>query len=321
MAQGPGYARTKAVAVLLALALAAGIIGAWRGWGAGGDDAAGGEAVVRAPSAGDGATAARATTAQGVTATGGGSGPGATDVEPGPPLPPSLGADRVVKTATLEVEVAAGGFAAAFSQVATIAAGNGGFVARSSSHLAEDDGDGRQSAGSAVVRVPQANFDAARQQLIDLGDLRSQQLEGEDVGGRLTDLDARLRNLRSHEEAIRLLMTKAVNVGETIEIQRQLSGVREQIEQLAAEQARLSDAVAHSTITLALAEPGVAFHPGEDGSPLGDAFAAAVDGTQAVLAAVIVGLGYVLPIALLAFVGFFAARPVLNRRREAAEPA
>lgn len=312
MAQGRRWA-----AGLVAVAALAGLTGACSNFGGGGDD--GEAASVRLPAADEAAGSVVEEAEGAAVASGAGGGTNAgTDL--GAPLPQGLGTDRVVKTASLEVEVADGGFASAFSKVATVAAANGGFVARSSTHQDGDDA-GRQSAGSAVVRVPSANFDQARQQLIDLGDLRSQQLEGEDVGGRLTDLEARLRNLRSHEEAIRLLMTKAVNVGETIEVQRQLSGVREQIEQLASEQARLSDAVAYSTITLSLAEPGIAFNPDGDGSPIGDALARAVDGAQDVVATVIVGLGYLLPLALLAGAAYAAVRLVSRRQEQAVTPA
>jgi hypothetical protein len=232
------------------------------------------------------------------------------------PVPADLGHDRVVRTASLEVEVAKGTFAGAFSKVPTIAAANGGFVASSSSQQGGDEA--RQAAGSLVVRVPAEHFDATRRQLVALGELRSEQLQGEDVGGRMTDLDARLRNLRSHEDAIRLLMTKAGTIGETIEVQRQLSTVREQIEQLAAEQARLADAVALSTLTLSLAEPGVAFVPDDGASPLGDALGRAVDGAERVVAAVIVTLGYLVPVGFLGVLVWLAARPFTGRRRDPA---
>jgi hypothetical protein len=226
-------------------------------------------------------------------------------------LPASLGQDQVVKTAAVAVEVAKGGFAKAFSNVPTIAAAHGGFVASSNATRGDD---GAPSSGSLVLRVPADRFDAARKDLIALGTLRSEELQGQDVGGQLTDLDARLRNLRSQEEAVRLLMTKAVNVGETIEIQRQLSTVREEIERLAGEQARLQDAVALSTLTLDLAEPGVAFEP-TNRSPLASALAHAVKGTEDVLGGLIITVGYLLPLALLGALAWLVARPFAGRRR------
>ncbi len=227
-------------------------------------------------------------------------------------VPAELGRDKVVKTASIDIEVGKGGFAAAFSKVPTIASANGGFVASSDSFQAGDGG--RQSAGTLVLRVPAENFDRTREQLIGLGKLQSQHLEGSSVGGQLTDLEARLRNLRSHEEAIRLLMTKTGTIGETIEVQRQLSTVREQIEKLAGEQARLMDAVAYATLTLSLAEPGVK-PPGDHGSPLATALTRAVDGAENVLAALIIALGYLIPLGILGGLSWMAAKPAVARRR------
>lgn len=234
----------------------------------------------------------------------------------GTSLPPALGRERIVKTASIDIEVAKGGFAAAFSKVPTIAAANGGFVASSNS-LHSGDG-GRQSAGSLVVRVPGENFDKAREELIALGELQSQRLDGSDVGGQLTDLEARLRNLRSQEEAIRLLMTRTTSIAETIEVQRQLSTVREQIEQLAGEQSRLNDAVAFSTLTVSLAEPGSKPAPRHNHSPLADAFGRALYGAERVLAALIISLGYLIPFGILGGLGWLATRSALRRRNPVA---
>lgn len=228
-------------------------------------------------------------------------------------VPAELGRDKVVKTASIDIEVAKGGFAAAFSKVPTIASANGGFVASSDSLQAGHDD--RQSAGTLVLRVPAENFDTTREQLVALGKLQSQHLDGTSVGGQLTDLEARLRNLRTHEEAIRLLMTKTATIGETIEVQRQLSTVREQIEKLAGEQARLVDAVAYATVTLSLAEPGVKPSPGDNGSPLATALSRAIDGAEHVLAALIVALGYLVPLAVLAGLTWMVAKPAVARRR------
>ena len=224
-----------------------------------------------------------------------------------------------MKTASLEVEVATGGFDAAFSKVATIAAAHGGFVASSSSRASGDE-SGAQAAGSVVLRVPSAAFDAARQDLVGLGELRSQELAGDDVGGELTDLDARLRNLRSQEEALRLLMTKAGTIGETIEVQRQLSSVRGDIERLAGEQARLTEAVHYSTLTLSLSEPGAASREPDDPSSIGQALARAWDGARTVIAGVIVVLGYLLPVAVLLAVAWLVVRALSgpHKRRDAA---
>ena len=312
-------------------ALAIGLVGLGACTSGGGDDDGSMHATVEDSFGGDAAqtvpnAAAIASADADVTSAGAGAATGGAIASTGEsaaaPLPQGIGAPKVIKTAEIELEVPEGKFDAAFSKVATIAAGLGGFVSSSTSSQA-GDGDGdedRQAAGSVVLRVPAEQFEAARSQLIALGQLQRQQVKGDDVSAQLTDLEARLRNLRSQEEAMRLLMTKAKTLGETIEVQRQLGTVREQIEQLAAEQARVSDAVAMSTLTLHLAEPGAVVTENEP-SPLAAAFGRAFRGAQDVLAGVIVTLGYLLPLALLVALAWLAARPFVARRSAAPEPA
>ncbi|HET9442831.1 MAG TPA: DUF4349 domain-containing protein [Acidimicrobiales bacterium] len=234
----------------------------------------------------------------------------------GAPLPAGIGEPRVIRTADLTLRVRRGRFGAAFSEVVTIAAAHGGFVASSTSSAGTDGGD-RMASGTAVVRVPADRFDGARRQLSGLGRVRSEELRGEDVGGQLTDLEARLRNLRSQEEAIRLLMAKAATIGETIQVQQQLSAVREQVEQLAGQQARLTDAVALSTTTVTLSEPGVVAVAPSERSALAKALTRAVDAAESVLAGLIVALGYLVPLALLGLAVWAPVRLAQRTRRPA----
>ncbi|HEX4979772.1 MAG TPA: DUF4349 domain-containing protein, partial [Acidimicrobiales bacterium] len=218
-------------------------------------------------------------------------------------VPASVSMPRVVKTATLRIEVVDGEFAKAFSQVATIAASARGFVASSTSAAGGADD---LASGSLTLRVPSETFDDVRRRIHGLGDLQGEEIGGEDVAGQITDVEARLRNLRAQEEAVRALMSRANDVQETLQIQGQLSGVREQIEQLDAHRARLEDQVAYSTLTVQLFEPGAA-RPGERSS-IARAFSDAIDGAESITAGAIVGLGYLLPVSILLVVAFALRR-------------
>ena len=231
-------------------------------------------------------------------------------------LPAGVKQPRIVKNATLRIDVEDGEFDKAFSEVATIASAAGGFVASSTSAA----GDGT-SAGSITIRVPAEKFDEVRRGVRGLGELDSEDLSGEDVGGQLTDLEARLRNLRAQEEAIRALMAKATNVPETLQVQNQLGSVREQIEQLDAQRARLTDSVTFATITVQLSEPGAA-GAGER-SKIAEALTKALDGAEAVLAGLIVALGYLVPLLLVVLVAFAIGRAIIRARqpRVAAAPS
>jgi hypothetical protein len=223
---------------------------------------------------------------------------------------------KVIKNAELRVKLRADRFRAAFSDAVSIAEANGGFVADSQTSGSEDEG----ASGSLTIRVPSDRFDAARTSLSELGELESETISGQDVTGQLTDLEARLRNLRAQEEALRTLMGKAVNVGETMQVQQQLFSIREQIEQLAAQQAQLTDAVSLATLRLSLYEPGASFRP-DDREPtsLADALERAVDAAVTVVGALVIGLGFVLPLALLALLAWLVWRR--TRTATAGSPA
>lgn len=230
-----------------------------------------------------------------------------------PDLVPDLGR-QIVKIATLRLEVDS--FRDAFSAAVSVAETHGGFVEASTAESTSDD----QDHGSLTIRVPAARFDGARRALAQLGDVDHEHVTGEDVTDQLTDIGARLRNLQAQEAAVLQLMGRATNIAETMQVQQQLFSLREQIERLAAQQAQLERAATLATIRLTLGETGVPVEgrkePRAEGG-LVDAFERAADGAIAVLAAVIIGLGYLLPLALIA--GAIAGAWWLARRRVAAQ--
>ncbi|HUQ39725.1 MAG TPA: DUF4349 domain-containing protein [Acidimicrobiales bacterium] len=228
---------------------------------------------------------------------------------------PGIGQSKVIKTADVRIELKRDTFSSAFASAARIASSLGGFVAGSSSERSH----GRLSSGNLTLRVPADRFDEARRRIGALGTVAEERIGGEEVGGQLVDLDARLRSLRAQEEALRGLMAKARTVGETLEVQGQLSQVRMEIEQLAGEQTRLTEAVALSTVTVAMFEPG-AVVPGPDRPDTGLAHALerAVDASVAVVAGTIVVLGYALPLSVLVGLALLVFR--ISRRRRAVVP-
>lgn len=111
-------------------------------------------------------------------------------------------------------------------------------------------------------------------------------------------------------------MDRATSVSDLIQIQGQLSGVQQQIEQIQGRLQYLKDQTSFSTITIRLFEPGVA-RPVPRGA-LGRAWAQAVDGFKSVIAGVIVLLGWLAPLVILAGLGFLVFKLV---RRSKATPA
>jgi uncharacterized protein DUF4349 len=221
---------------------------------------------------------------------------------------PSEGlAPRVVKTASLEVRLKDGTFDQRFQEATLLAARFGGFV--SSSQSAE----GKHRSGTLVMRIPVGQFENALGAVKALGRVTSERVAGQDVTAQFVDLEARLRNWQAQESVLLSLMAKATSISDSIRVQRELQDVQLQIEQLRGQLRVLSDQADFSTITLALAEAGFVIPAEGTRSTLSKAWHDAVAGFLAVIAAVVVGLGYMIPLGLLLLVGWLVFRRVQHK--------
>jgi len=228
-------------------------------------------------------------------------------------LPPAR--STVIKTAQLSLAVKKSGFADALDQANQIATDAGGYV------ISTDQSGGRQRTAVIVIRVPAARFTEALGKMHHLGGgkLRSESVNGEEVGQAFVDLAARERNLHAQERVLLRLMNRAISVSDTIRVEGELSQVQGQIEQIAGRLRYLHDQADMSTITISLKQAGVAAAaPGKPGA-LHSALNRAWQGTVSVTSGVIVGAGVVLPIAiLLAIAAAIGTRvwPPIRRRIE-----
>ena len=130
------------------------------------------------------------------------------------------------------------------------------------------------------IRVPQANLDPLLAALGELGTVQQQGLSAEDVSTQIVDAQARLRNLRKSEESLLEIMERSGEISHVLEVSKELSRIREQIEQIDARVQNLQTQVRYSTVDLTLAA-AVASQP--IGRPLGETISTTWrDATQSV---------------------------------------
>ena len=208
----------------------------------------------------------------------------------------------VIKTATIELRIASKAMNDRIDAARHIADTTGGYV--ESSHQES----GRHGSATVVLRIPAGAFEAAVQDLSQLGHVRSSTESGEDVSRQLVDLDARLVNLQAQRRILLGLMQKATTIQGSILVENQLSQVQGQIEQLSGQLRYLHDRTDYGTVTLALTTPAAAPAAPEHASALWQALSRSVDAAQSVMTAVIVGAGFVIPIALLVALAAMLAR-------------
>ncbi len=139
----------------------------------------------------------------------------------------SLPADRmVISSAYLTLVV--DNVTSALTQITNLAATNGGFVINS--NIQEDQ---NRLYANISFRVDSAKFNETLQALHNLAvDVKSESTAGDDVTEQYTDLNSQLRNLEASETQLLELMKQAGEVSDILEVQRELTNTRGQIEQI-----------------------------------------------------------------------------------------
>ncbi|MBW2997676.1 DUF4349 domain-containing protein [Candidatus Woesearchaeota archaeon] len=156
---------------------------------------------------------------------------------------------QIIRTAHMNIEVE--DFFIASQKVEAYARKYGGYVSNSD---ARADHNSKHS-GTVTIRVPELHFDAVIAELSLLGDVQSKTSTGQDVTEEHIDLQARIDNAEKHEDRLVEMFDNATDVDEMMQIERELSRVREQIERNEGRLRYLSNRVAMSTVTVRMYEP------------------------------------------------------------------
>jgi hypothetical protein len=143
-------------------------------------------------------------------------------------------------------------------QITSIADAAGGFVVTSESKQ-RDIGDPPKQylEVNLVIRVPEAQFQSAFDQILGLGTRVIQNKKtGEDVTEEFIDLEARIKTQKALELQFLEIMKSANKVPDALEVQRQIAEVRTEIEKLEGRKRFLENRASLSTITVSLQSPG-----------------------------------------------------------------
>jgi hypothetical protein len=155
----------------------------------------------------------------------------------------------IIRTGQLEIEVGDldAAVAAARSRVVAV----GGFVSGSDQSAAGGD-----ATASVTFRIPADRWDDALAAVRGLGSAtRNLHVETEAVTSRVVDLGARITNLRATEAALQKIMEQATKIPDVLGVEKELTGVRGEIERLVAEKAHLEEQAAYGTLAVTFALP------------------------------------------------------------------
>jgi hypothetical protein len=162
---------------------------------------------------------------------------------------PEVANRKLIRNATVQLEIVS--FDDVVQRITAFAKEEHGYVATTNS---EKQANGKLR-GQVVVKVLPEHLDPFLQKIRGLGELKNQTLGTEDVTKAYFDTDARLKNARVMEQRlIDMLNTKTGKVSDLLQVEKELSRVREEIEKMQGELKYWDSQVQFATVTISLAE-------------------------------------------------------------------
>jgi hypothetical protein len=218
---------------------------------------------------------------------------------------------KIVRDGKIGIVVRDKEFGTAVDQLTVIAERSGGFILSSSTT--------NERSGTFVLRIPERSFDRVRAAIRGLGiRVRFEDVRGDDVTAEFIDFQARLEILKTRKTLLNSLLVDADTTDEILRLSGQVEDVQLRIEQIQGQLRFLNDQVAESTLHVSIQEqnaPAAAVQPNVDNPDLGSSFDLGVQGFLRIVGAVIIGLGYLIPITAIAAIVWMAVWFV--RRRNA----
>ena len=235
-------------------------------------------------------------------------------VHGGPLLPSQQQGDlsKIIRDGRISIVVPDGDFETSLTSVSRIATSLGGFVLTSTTQ--------NQNTGTFTLRIPAKKFDVAMERLRAVGEVQADAVTGQDVTAEFIDQTARLQILLDRRDLLEGLQSKATTSQEILRLAGLIEKTQLEIEQTQGQLRYLKNQVAEATIKVDLRErhaPEAQPEPTTEGPSLSRAIRLGWQGFLRVIGAVIVGLGYLIPIALIGLAIWGLVTPVRRRRRAA----
>jgi Domain of unknown function (DUF4349) len=224
---------------------------------------------------------------------------------------------KIIRDGRIGIVIADGSFSKGVSRVTQIARSTGGFVLESTSR--------DERSGTLTLRIPARRFDDAMLALRGLadeleGEVEFQDISGQDVTAEFIDLGARLEILQDRRDLLRDIQADATSSSEILRLAVLIDDVTLQIENIQGRLNFLKDQVAEATIKVEVRERDVEREdPGPDpeNPSLGDSVQLGVQGFLRIVGAIVIGLGYLIPLAVIALIVWGVIMLVRRRDRGA----
>ncbi|MDX3312156.1 DUF4349 domain-containing protein [Streptomyces sp. ME08-AFT2] len=226
---------------------------------------------------------------------------------------PRPAANRIIRTATLTVQVK--DVSKALDEARTTTENAGGYVGDETTVRDEDDAERTR----VVLRIPVEKYDDVLAGLQGAGKLLERTAKAQDVTDQVVDVESRIASQRVSVARVRELMDRAVKLSDVVTLEGELSNREAALEALLAQQASLKDRTSLATITLTLAEKPVVEAVEDDDPGFVDAVTGGWGAFVTVLRWIAVAFGATLPFLAAGLLLLLVWLRLVRPRRRAAE--
>ncbi|HEV7525472.1 MAG TPA: DUF4349 domain-containing protein [Acidimicrobiia bacterium] len=165
---------------------------------------------------------------------------------------------KIVKTGSLDLQVAHSTLRVTVNRVTGVAVGLGGYIAESKTNAG-----GSSATAQITLRVPVANFENAITRLSALpgGKVLADSENGADVTGQYTDLQAQLRAATTERDALLGVLAHAQSIGDILAVHDRVAAAGTTVEQLQGRINLLDSQATFSSLAVTLSEKPTAATP------------------------------------------------------------
>jgi len=230
---------------------------------------------------------------------------------------------KIIKNADISLEVQ--DFKNQFDAVQRMAEEAGGYVESSRSYVrkhAAAEGEREFMEGEAVIRVPSTEFGGCLDRIAALGKVTNRSTYGSDITLQYMDLETRLKSKQVQQERLIEILSKAERVEDILNIENELSRVRTEIESLGTQLRGWDNLVQYSTIRVFMTEVDpkdtkVSVLKADNiWDRMKRGFIRTTNAIMDMIEMIIVGIGYALPVAILAGIAYLVWRKIRVSKKE-----
>lgn len=162
-------------------------------------------------------------------------------------------ARKVIKRASLTVETT--GYDDTLNGIANLSETMGGYI-ENSDLMGKGYGNTNFQSRRAhfTIRIPKKNFDEFLNKISTISNILQKQVNGEDITSKYIDTEARLKTLNVREERVLELLKKATKLEDVLQLEKELSNIRYEIENLTGSLKKMDNLVELTTVNIEVIE-------------------------------------------------------------------